>query len=274
VVNKLQKEIASIPINQRFYTGVGMRLLDYYCENACVFGYGTYDNTIAIHDIPDETKGLYFYYGAGIKDLLQEILKLPIIKNLECLAIGITHNNTKDYADYSEISRLLSNTYLPKLRFFEYGVDELTVNDHRIFGNLGNITEVLQNMPRLEKLYLHGNFQLTKSLNLPHLTDLETVMNDFSLNINSGKITNTTLQLLLSSKFEALRLMSLYLDINDTSYDYSISEDFLSGRYTPTLKILELEGKFKAGTRLAIENSAFLQKQTKVLTDGIDEPNN
>jgi hypothetical protein len=269
---KLLAEIELIPPNQRFFTGKGARLLDYYCEDACVFGYGTYANTQALNNIPNETKGLYLYYGAYIKELLQEILKLAVVNNLEYLAIGVTHNNAQHYADYTEISKILSNTYLPNLRFFEYGVDELIANESCIYGNLGNISDVLCNMPKLEKLYLYGNFELTKSINLPHLTDLEVLMNDWGSDVNVCKITNSTLHYLLSSSFEALHLMSLYLDFNDDDYDYSIPDSFLNGQYTPNLKRLELNGKFVFGTKIQISNSAFLDEQTNVDIESIEEP--
>lgn len=258
--SRLLEEINQTPSNQRFFTGKGPRLRDFYCNDACVFGYGTYDDMLPLDNIPPETKGLYFYYGAGIKDLLQEILKLPIIQNLEYLTIGITHNNAQDYADYTAISAILSSVHFPNLKFFEYGIDELIVNEGRIYGNLGDITNVLTNTPRLEKIYLFGNFELTKPLILPHLTDLEVLLNDFQLNINGGKISNATLNNILSSKFETLRLLALDLDFNDTEFDYELPDVFLNGESTPAIKYIDLEGKFKAGTRSKIRNSTFLKR--------------
>jgi len=272
--SSLQNEILRIPPEQRFFTGKGARLLDYYCNDACVFGYGTYSNVAPLSFIPPETKGLYFYYGAGIKDLLEEILKLDLVNNLECMAIGITHNNANDYADYSEISKLLSNSHFPKLRFFEYGVDELIANEHCIYGNLGNITDVLGNMPGLEKLYLYGNFELTKPLDLPQLADLEVLMDDYVLHINGGKISNETLQKILSSDLESIQILSLYMDFNDQNYDYSIPETFLSGQHMSKLKMFELQGKFKTGTKTTISKSEFLNNSTiKLDISGLKEPN-
>jgi hypothetical protein len=270
---KLKRQISQIPVNQRFFTGEGERLLNYYCNNACVFGYGTYPNVAPLNFIPKETKGLYFYYGSGIKDLLEEILKLDMIKDLEYLAIGITHNHADDYADYSEISKLLSTTYFPKLKFLEYGVDELVANEPCIYGNLGNITGVLSNMPQLEKLYLYGNFQLTAPLSLPFLTHFEVCMDDYNLHINGGKITNHTLQHIFLSKLESLVLMSLDLTFNDEDYNYTIPDEFLSGINTPNLELLELMGKFNSGTGLQINESLIAKHPNiRISISGIEEP--
>jgi len=269
---KLKSQISRIPANQRFFTGKGERLLNYYCNNACVFGYGTYPNVAPLNFIPNETKGLYFYYGSGIKDLLEEILKLDLIKDLEYLAIGITHNNAEHYADYSEISLILSATYFPKLKFLEYGVDELVANESCIYGNLGDITGVLSNMPQLEKLYLYGNFRLTAPLNLKFLTHFEVCMDDYILHINGGKITNHTLQQIFVSKLESLVLMSLDLTFNDELYDYLIPDEFLSGGNTPNLELLELMGKFSVGTKLQIGRSSFKNQQIHINISELEEP--
>jgi hypothetical protein len=270
---ELLNEVFRIPSQHRFFTGTGRSSPSYICDDACVFGLGTSPDR-PLNFIPPETKGLYFYYGAGIKNLLEEILKLDLVNNLEYLVIGITHNNAKDYADYSEISKILSGTYFPKLKFFEYGIDELIANEHCIYGNLYDITAILGNMPNLEKLYLFGNFELTKPVTLPQLTDMEVLMDDWNLHINGGKITNDTLQHLLTSEFESLRLLSLYLDFNDENYEYTIPQTFLTGRHTPKLELFELKGKFEIGTKLQITASAFLKSQLTHDFDmsGINEP--
>lgn len=255
---ELLNEILQIPLQQRFFTGSDRLSPSDICDDACVFGLGA-SRGRPLNFIPPETKGLYFYYGSGIKNLLKEILKLDLVTNLEYLVIGITHNNAKDYADYSEISRILSDTYFPKLRFFEYGIDKLIANEHCIYGNLSDITSVLENMPALEKLYLFGNFKLTKPVTLSRLIDLEVLMDDWALHINGGKITNDTLQYLLTSEFGSLRLFSLSIDLDDEKYEYTIPQTFLTGQHTPKLEVFELEGNFKTGTQKQIFESVFLK---------------
>jgi len=271
--HKLQEEILKMPPEQRFYTGDGGALRGLFGENACVFGAGTYSNIEVLQSIPEDTKKLYLYYGSAGRDLLESILQLEIIKNLEWLVIGITRFYSGYHTDYTQISSLLAGARFPKLKLFEYGVDQLLANEHCLYGNLGNVTQILNNMPNLEKLYLYGNFELAEPINLPHLTDLEVLIDDWVTHINGGKITNNTLQNLLSSKFESLRLLSLYLDFDDQNYDYSIPELFLTGSNTPALKVIEINGKFKSGTKIRFNSASFFKNSDiKLQIEDIEEP--
>ncbi len=271
---KLQQELTHYPHNDRFFTGDGSRRQDYFCANACVIGFGMDADAAPLDDIPPQTKGLYLYYGAGIKSLLAEILHTPVAANLEYLTIGITHHHSDDYADYSAISKLLSNVHLPKLKRLEYGIDEPIANTPCIYGNLGDITSALKNMPNLEELFLYGNFSLTEPIDLPQLITLETLQNDIGTNINGGKISNHTLQHLLTSKFESLRLLSVNLLFNDNLHEYSLPEAFLKGESTPGLKSLELCGKFVAGTTLQISRSPFFSRfvRLNIQIDNLQAP--
>jgi hypothetical protein len=268
---KLQAALLHYPPEQRFFSGEGLRLLNYFCDNALVLGYGTYAGTTSPDFIPQNTKGFYSYYGSGIKNLLAEVLKTDIAANLECLVIGITIHHTNNYSDYSEISRLLSQVHFPKLKHFEYGIDEMVVNTASNHGNIGDVTGALQNMPNLEELYLYGNFRLSQPVHLPQLMKLETLQNDRQTNINGGKITNDTVQLLLTSKFSSLRLLSMNVSFNDDLYEYSLPEAFLNGESTPDLKVLQLYGQFKEGTKLQMSKSDFLRRRVGI-DEAIDEP--
>lgn len=270
--NKLNREIEKIPQNKRFIKKNEDSFDGLFCKDSCVFGMSTSVDFEVLNHIPKQTKGLYFYYGTAAKDLLEEMTKLEVIQNIEYLTIGFTHGNDMQISDYSEISKILARTHFPKLKSFEYGIDELTANEHCVYGNLGDITGILENMPMLEKLYLYGNFELLKSLHFNTLTDIEVVMDDFVLNINGGRISNPTIHHLLSSQFEELRLLALNLDFNDEIFEYSLPSIFLTGQNAQKLEHFEISGNFVKGTKEEISKSELLNREFKTLFfDEIDE---
>ncbi len=270
---RIEYELSQLPGRYHFFIGERSRKEhDFYCADACVLGDPSFpENGSSIDGIPFETRGLYMYYGAGIKNLLAELFNTPISAKLEYLTIGITHNNAKDYADYSEISKLLSGRKFPNLKHFEYGIDELIVNESCIYGNLGDITEVLKNMPNLETLSLYGNFRLTEPVPLIRLKTLFIQMDDPATHINGGKITNDTLQHLLKSTLPSLTYIDADLSFNDKLYEYTLPDEFLNGQSAPALKTLELFGNFMAGAKLKISQSHFLAQSVDV-EDHTHEP--
>ena len=265
---ELTDEIKKIPYQER-----SIAIIQNVCS--CVFGMPVWRSEFkALSYIPEETKGLYFYLGSDIKDLLRQIAKLDLANNIEYLTIGTTNfHKYNTPLDYAEISKVLSNSSFPNLRFFEYGIDEVSYNGHSLYGNLGNITCALENMPKLEKLYLFGNFELSKSLKFNNLSTFEILMNNWVTNINGGRISNNTIQNLLSSNFSELSLLSLNLDFNDEIFEYSLPEIFLTGRNIQKLKHLEIEGNFVQGSKVKISQSKFLNESIeRINIEELKEP--
>ncbi|OYQ45379.1 hypothetical protein CHU92_02025 [Flavobacterium cyanobacteriorum] len=250
--------IKNIPPELRFYKHEEKVFEDTFKNYSCVFGLPVKYDFRIIDKIPLGTKALYFYLGNDIENLLENVLETGIFETLEHLSIGYTRVNKIDFNsyNYSGVCKVLSKYNFPKLKSFEFGEDFLLANEHCRYGNLGNITKVLKNMPVLESLYLYGNFAIDEPLCFKKLERIEVLMNDWATNLNGGKISDSTICSLLSSEFNVLQLMDLDLNFNDEVYNYYLPSLFLTGKNTPRLKqFLGLSGKFISGTSIALRQS-------------------
>ncbi|NWL03840.1 hypothetical protein DM790_23735 [Flavobacterium collinsii] len=169
-----------------------------------------------------------------------------IHENLEHLTIGFEHSNSEyGYKDYSKISSLLSTAKFPKLKTFEYGTDFLIVNEEQYYPHLGDLTQVLNNMPLLEELDVSGSFQLQSKVDLKNIKNLYIM--DYYTEITNGTISKDTINFLTDSNLENLEIFELSLGAqNDYVYQLN-SKIFLKN--IDKLKLLAIDGKFEKGTK-------------------------
>lgn len=270
---KIKEILNKYPKENRYFKKNEPDFADFK-DNSCVFGMPILNDPLeSIEDLPKTTKGLYFYYGASIQELLEEIIRLGFNETLEHLTIGFQHGNYGvNYSDYSEISNILSNTNFPKLETFEYGIDYLLVNEDMYYGNLGNLTGALSNMPNLKTLELCGIFELDKRINLKNLKHL-TISHYWVTDEKIGFVSNDTLQFFLDSDFKYLEELIISLEKrydNQFKCAYLFPDTFFDFKKISKLKYVDIEGNFLPGTKQKIEK-ILNGKVEKVYLDEITE---
>lgn len=227
----------------------------------CNFGISsrTSENT----KLPKIIKEFNCYLGSEGQSLIEAFVKSPYTATVEKLSIGDSSDSTRRYGmiDYRKIVEILSNAEYPNLKTLELGVWELLCNAHCLYGRLGDITVILENMPNLEELNLYGSFELNYPIKLKNLQQLHIILDDDMTGINGGYITQETLDNLLNSYFPVLNIVSLnlemeepqiypfegYRDTHSNNMDYSFTDLFLSGQTWPNLQNLFLLGGYLEG---------------------------
>lgn len=215
-------------------------------RNSCLFGISAYNNDLpSITAIPDDIDGFYAYFGEGNLELLEQLIAQKINEKLEYLALGFVHDNKAfGYKDYSKITNLLSKTSFPNLKTFEYGVDYLLANEEIITPYLGDLTTVLENMPKLEHIDILGSFNLQKPLDLRNVKYL--YVSDYSFDEMNVDVSKETIINLTQSPFFNLEDFEIALSSEETIYSFD-KKMFIN--QLPNLKKVAIEGLFEIGTK-------------------------
>lgn len=256
------------PSNKRLYISSHSTFKVGWPNNSCIFGIAHQNDPLPFIDsIPSNIKGFYSYFAEGNYDLLKNLIDNGINETLEHLVLGFEHGNGKyGYKNYSEISKLLSTSKFPKLKFFEYGIDFLLANEEQYEPHLGNLTNVLNNMPNIEKLDICGSFELDNKVSLKNLKEIF-ITDSFTEAIN-GITSAKTFDHFMNSDFEKLEDFQIALDINDI-FEYKFKEEILLNNIN-NLKFVAIDGKFEKGTKERLFN-ILDTKVSKLHLEGIIE---
>ena len=230
----------------------------------------------------NEIKEFSVFLGSDAKTIIQAFVVSDFLNNLEVLHIGVCSENTGHPLDYREIAKILSQVSFPNVHSFSFGEWLLISNSHCLYGKLGDITQILSNMPKLNYLELGGQFELNSPIVLNELTELTIHLDDPMTAGNGGYISQETLNNLLNSKFPQLETVWLDLDLDwavDDEFkridglptnckDYKLTEDFINGKSWANLKQIEFSGGYAQGELDRFFNSEFVQKnQIKAIYD-------
>ncbi|MEN9908551.1 MAG: hypothetical protein RLZZ540_1700 [Bacteroidota bacterium] len=234
------------PSNKRLYKSSDSKF-NGWRNNSCIFGMAHHNDPLPFIDsIPSNITGFYSYFAEGSYDILKNLIENKINENLEHLTLGFEHSNAKyGYKDYSKISELLSTVKFPKLKSFQYGIDYLLVNEEQYDPHLGNLTNVLNNMPSIEKLDLCGSFELVNKISLKNIKEI--FITDYDTESTNGIISGQTLDFLMNSDFESLENFQIALEANN-NFVYHFKEDILL-KNIDKLKWVAIDGKFQKGTK-------------------------
>lgn len=263
--NNFEKTVFELPKNQRcIQRDPGTWNLNL---KHCYFGVPSepFFGWVELTRLPDEITGFHFYLGASQINLMGAFVESIYPKSIERLSVGNSSYDLGEGYDYSKLVDILSKAYFPKLKSLHLGVWELFCNAHCAYGKLGNISKLLSGMPNLDELCLYGNFELTESIELERLEYLEVQLDDSITGINGGRISNKTLNYLLSSEFPSLTEQFIDLDIDDNTYEYRLPDTFLKGENVPKLSKIEIVGKFVEGEKERILNSPLAKEREIIL---------
>jgi len=262
VNDRLLAVLDKVDPQKRYFTGAkaNKEVANIFGNKALVFGLQFQGTTETLTEIPDAATDLRLFLTSDVDELLYEILNTGIGNRLTRLEIGGAKNNGIDYKnyDFSKVSSVLEQFDFPELTVFTYGDDSLLANEHKFYGNLGNITNVLPKMSNLRELELFGNFVINKPITFPSLRQFVIIMDDWATHVNGGKISAESIENLLSSHYPKLKELEFNLDFNDEAYEYRIPENFLNGVNAPQLSLLSFAGKFKKGSLSAVQQSTFI----------------
>lgn len=248
--------------NERLFRAPYQKHSELFKDYSCIFGVSFEDNSLPfLLDIPLYTKALYSYYASSSLDILNLFSKLNIIEYLEHLTLGLYNfNSIDDYniQDYSQLTSFLESISFLTLDTFEYGVDLTDSCAAEFFPDLGNLTNVFQNMPALENLCLNGKFELNRPVEFNNLRNAE-ISTYWLQNHENGRVSNETLNFLLSSKFEQLENLSIDLSLRYEEYfdpiKYSIENTVFKNDGLNNLKCLSISGSFVKGTREMLQEN-------------------
>lgn len=261
-MNNFHKEIMKLPKNIR------------RIDNNSIFGIKNKSSDSDV--LPDRIEELCLYLGSNSEFIIQELVKTDYTRDIEKLVIGDSSDSQNYGRDYRRIANILSQTYFPNIKVFEFGIWELLCNEHCIYGKLGDITTILQNMPNLEVVKLCGSFNLRKPIQLKKLKHIVVKLDDDMTGVNGGCISQETFGNLLNSSFPCLTHAWLDLDLEfiqgddceeaDNSYlniqKYIFPDGFYAGRTWSGLKYLEISGFYQDSELDKLINCDFVLRNT------------
>ncbi len=199
--------------------------------------------------VPKNLKGAHFYLGGECAELISSFANSEHSQSIERLAIGNSSFAVGSGLDYTSLIKEINGIRFPCLKVLELGVWELFSNSHCMYGTLGEITQVLTNIPQIENIGLYGYFELNEAVNLETLKSLTVRLDDYTTGANGGFINHSTLKNLLESDCPNLEKMFIDLECEDNQYGYYFPEKFLKGENMPKLKKLEITGGFLSGEK-------------------------
>jgi len=217
-----------------------------------------------LESIPKKCLGFHFYLGGTPVELMTEFAKSKYPSQIEKLIIGDSSFANGSGLDYSEIIKTIQFSEFPELTELRLGIWELFCNSHCLFGKIGNITTLLNNCPKLEKLGLYGQFELLNTHNFSKLKKLSIELEDYTTGFNGGFISNGSLSNILDSKFPSLEEVFIDLICEEDDYGYMFTENFLSGNNYPSLKKMEITGGFAEGEKERLLSSALYKKKNVI----------
>ena len=261
-MSKFQELVNQLPSDQRNIQGASGKWnlpLDY-----CFFGVPQSDffGWSELNDIPSNCLGFHFYLGGTPVELISEFSQSKYPAQIEKLVIGDSSYAAGSSLDYSDLVKAIQNVEFPKLKELHLGIWELFCNAHCMFGKIGNVTNLLQHSPMIEKLGLYGQFELSSPLNFSNLKELTIELEDYTTGSNGGFITNKTLANLLNSNFPSIEKIFIDLNCEDDDYGYRFPEDFLSGDNFPLLRKIEITGGFSKGEKERLQSSEIFKKES------------
>jgi len=197
-------------------------------------------NDIGYYQFVVNEEKAYFIFGGSevLSKLLKVFVNSPYPKEIKKLFVGTFNESLGDY-NYKEAVKILSKGYFPNLEIFSIGFyDELCNSGMYFYGELGDITLLLKNMPNLKELELCGYFILIKPLEFKKLQKL-TLWSESD--IIEKDISQNTLDNFLLSSMPLLKRLEIFVD-DESSFVFP--KKFLDGKTTPKLDILDIEGGF------------------------------
>jgi hypothetical protein len=263
-----KEEIVKVPIEKRcIQTKKGEWNLPL---EDCYFGVPQSDffGWTALHEIPAELKGVHFYLGADAENLINKFVNSEYAQQVERLSIGNSSFNLGSGLNYENITKILQMGTFPNLKIFQLGVWELYSNSHCLLGKIGNLSQLLKKMPKLENLMLYGNFKLDSPIELPELQNLSIELDDYETGVNGGPIENSTLKNLLESSFPNLKEAYIDLECEKNEQNYRIPDLLISGSSWPNIQKMEFTGGYAFGEKEKLLSSEFIHRnKIKVLFD-------
>jgi len=210
-------------------------------------------------EIKKEVKDFYFYLGGNVDELL-DAFALEYHEKVETLIIGDSSYGLGEGLDYSKIVRKLERYNFPNLKSFQLGTYALFHNADSIYGYVGDVTTLLQKMPKLEYLGIFGEVIITTPLEFKYLEEMDFCRWGTSFFTKGEYITQESLNALLCSTYPKLHTLWIDLEFDENEKKYEFPKEFLMNDNMPMLKKLEINGSFKEGVKKSFYQSPIVKK--------------
>lgn len=211
-------------------------------------------------EVNEKDANFCFASGDILHKLLNIFVKSAYCESIETLSIGRFNESHGSY-DYEESVKILETNSFPNLKNFSIGFfDELYNGGMNFAGKMGDITKLLEQMPKLERLEIDGYFELKKALTFLNLKDLNILSDSDTASWFEGSmpydISQQTLDNILLSKFP--KLIKFEIGLDDES-SFTFHQEFLDAKNLPSLKILNIEGGFAIGEEKKLLESSLAE---------------
>ncbi|MET1257497.1 hypothetical protein [Aliikangiella maris] len=217
--------------------------------------------------------GFKFYLGSSHLNVFTSYANSSFPSKVHDLFVGSSTECYKpikttesDYLDYSPVTEILASVYYPELKVFRYGITELFCNGEGLNGAVGDITGLLDKMPKLEHLEIGGSFTVNKPINFSNLKELSIQVVDACELPVSKEPSEETFTNLLKSNSPSLN--SLTIDFNcygdfERRTNYVFPDEFLNAESMPNLSYIEISGLFKKGEIKRLKESLIWEKSQR-----------
>ncbi|CAA6802358.1 MAG: Unknown protein [uncultured Sulfurovum sp.] len=188
--------------------------------------------------------------------LLKVLVRSLYSQTIKKLHIGIFNESHGNY-DYEDSVQILSKGFFPNLKIFSIGFyDELYNGGMNFAGKLGDVTTLVQKMPRIEELELMGFFELKQKVDFQYLRKLTLWSDSDSIGWLSlyHDISQDTLDNFLLSNLPKVNCLELFLD--DDSH-FVFPQIFLEAKTVSKLELMDIEGGFLIGEEEKLLESAL-----------------
>jgi len=220
-----------------------------------------------LEKIPEYVPVWHFLLGSDQQELVAAFAHSDHCKTVRYLSVGSSSYSRNFPLDYSNAIATLKEADCPNLKHLSLGVWHLFANEHCAYGQLGDITPVLNNLSQMEDLEIYGNFEVTELISFQYLKELTVTLNDNITYLNAGPISNSTLSNLLSGTFPNLEEIFLDLDCDKNDSDYTFPGVFLDGNNLPKLTTLEITGGFYEGEKEKLIESPLYKRMEVVFLE-------
>ncbi|MEM9072027.1 MAG: hypothetical protein AAGE52_26210 [Myxococcota bacterium] len=241
-------------------------------NNEVILGAPPVNNRSPIDHIPDPLEGVHFLVGAGCVDLVKAFVDDVNTDALSTLSVGnSTFQFVRSDLHYERLVTWLERVSYSNLRVLKLGEWVLFHNSYNLYGTLGDVTTLLTRTPRLECLFLSGEFVLKRPVVLNHLKHLEVVVSDLDLSGPAKSLTQETVTNLLNSSFPKLETVFLDLNAPRPEVRYRLPDCFVNAENVPPPRELELAGPFAKGERGRILAGAVAKAAERLFLDEMRE---
>lgn len=207
----------------------------------------------------DDIRHVAFWLGEQGLGIFKAFCLSPWAEQIAWLRFGSSTDALGGGRNYAGFVQAMQQREWPALVGLSLGEVEHFQNTVGEFGQLGELSALLEQLAKLQALAIHGQFELARPCHLPQLRELSVAL------CEEGGITDVGLSQLTVSNLLSCRLDSveqLYIDLAEAEIDggYRIPSQCFSADQWPSLEELLINGEFRFSDQAKLLRSPIAQR--------------